>query len=80
MDGDYTKCLEEAKNLAGSDLGGYNLITNNCGQYVNRILKHGDNSSGIMNFYHKTSVTIVPVLLHLKTAAVNEIFGEKTIS
>ena len=67
MDGDYTKSLEEVKNLAGSDLGGYNLITNNCGQYVNRILKHGDNSSGIMNFYHKTSVTIVPSLLRYKT-------------
>ena len=80
LTGDYSKCYDEAIKVEGSDLGGYNLITNNCGQYVNRILKHGDNSSGIINFYHKTSVTIVPVLLHLKTAAVNEIFGEKTIS
>ena len=34
---------------------------------INRILRFSDISNPLMDFYHKTSVTIIPTLLHYKT-------------
>ena len=61
LKGDYSNSLSKAQSLKGSDLGGYNLLTNNCLHYVKSILSE-TNIDSVTNSYFKNSKIFIPYM------------------
>ena len=74
LKGDYSGSLQQASESKNSDLGGYNLIINNCGQYIHRILRNSYNDIGKMHYYFKYSITLIPAIFHLQTQWAADLF------
>lgn len=72
LKGDYSNSLSKAQGLIGSDLGGYNLLTNNCLHYVKSILSE-TNIDSVTNSYFKNSKTFIPNMFTNMTALCNVI-------
>ena len=56
---DYSKSLNKAKSLKGTDFGGYNLLENNCLHYAKSILSETDIDL-LTNYYFRNSNSFIP--------------------
>ena len=64
LSGEYYGSLDLATKDIDNNSKGYNLIFNNCVQYINKILKSDKNKTGIMQGYFYISYALVPALFH----------------
>ena len=73
LEGDYSQSYEYAKPLNETNLGGYNLLTNNCSHFVADVLKHGESSSPSVEFLHEETRTTTPVISYFYYYATTQI-------
>ena len=63
LPGDYSGSLMQALSQENDKLGGYNLLFNNCVQYISKLLKNENNDTGLMQIFYDTDIALIPAVL-----------------